>query len=373
MPDTASPPAEVGSFPRAWTAFRVRGIPVRIDVSWLIIAGLVVFVFFSRFADLLADHGTGVVVAAATVATGLFFASLLAHELGHALTSLNRDIPVLGITLFMLGGVTESTAEAKRARDEFVIVGIGPFISFVLGAVFGLAYTVISPSQPAAAVFGYLAWTNILLAIFNLIPGYPLDGGRLLRSILWGVIGQPHRATRWAARVGQAFAASLILFGVWAFVSTAGAGFRGIWEVLIGFFLYRGAADSHRRARVRERLASLSVRDVMGSVPPALPASLTLDEAIQRVQERPTLPWPVGDPLSGVLWLGDIDAVAAKEWPFVRVGDIASAAETMVISADAPMDEALDRIAHAPEHTLIAVEGQRPVGLVTLSLLTSQV
>jgi Zn-dependent protease len=372
MGDTKAKNPVGGSFPRAWTAFRVRGIPVRIDVSWLVIAGLVVFVFFTRFTQLLADHGTAVVVGAAAAATALFFASLLAHELGHALASLNRDIPVLGITLFMLGGVTESSAEAKSARDEFVIVGVGPFISLVLGALFGLAYTAVEPAQPAAAVLGYLAWTNVLLAVFNLIPGYPLDGGRLLRSILWGATGQPYRSTRWAARVGQVFAASLIALGVWAFLSAGGTAFRGVWEVLIGFFLYRGAADSHRRARVREQLAGLAVRDVMGSIPPSLPAWLTLDEAMLRVQERPSLPWPVGDPLSGLLQMDDIDHVPDTAWAATRVGDVARPPDGRTIGVDETMDVALDRLAAASGHTLVVVDGQRAVGLLTASLVTSR-
>lgn len=354
----------------AWTLFRVRGVPVRVDVSWLFIAGFVLWLFASEFAGLLGDLGAATVVGASVIAALLFFASLLAHELGHALTSLDRDIPVLGITLFLMGGVTESTQEAKTARDEFIIVGVGPFISLVLAAAFGLVYAAVSDLRPPAAVAGYLAWTNLALAVFNVIPGYPLDGGRLLRSVLWAVTKRPHSATRWAARIGQAFAVAVIAFGVWLFARPPRGGFDGLWEVLIGFFLYRGATESHRRAQLHEQLAGRRVREAMGSVPDALDPGEALADVVDRVQTRPSLPWPVGIPVSGVLTLEDIDAVASDDWATARVADVARDAERLLIGVDTGMDVALDRMANAPGGMLVVVEAGRPVGLLTPSLVS---
>jgi Zn-dependent protease/CBS domain-containing protein len=374
MTETASPPARrepAGAFPRARTVVTVRGVPVRVDVSWLFIAGLVLVQFATRFELLLGDLGPVVVFASAAAAALLFFVSLLAHELGHAFTSLDRDIPVLGITLFLMGGVTESTKEAVRARDEFVIVGIGPFISLVLAALFGLLYTAVVGVRPVAVVFGYLAWTNLLLAIFNLVPGYPLDGGRLLRSILWGATGRPHAATRWAARVGQAVAIALALLGIRQL--TASGGFGGIWQILIALFLFRGAADSHRRARLRERLGARTAGEVMGSAPPTLPADLPLEQAVARIEERPSLLWPVGDPLVGVVTLADLDAVPRDDWPFVPLGRVARALDGATVDADAPMDTVLDRLVHGPGGMLLVVRDGRPVGLLTPSLVTDLV
>jgi Zn-dependent protease len=194
--------AQRGSFQRARTLFSLRGVPVRIDASWLLIAGLVAFLFYSRMSASLPELGTVALVLAALAGSLLFFASLLAHELGHAFTSLDRGIPVFGITLFLMGGVTESTREAARARDEFVIVGIGPFISLVLAGLFGLLHLPLEGIQPVATVVGYLAWTNLLLAVFNLVPGYPLDGGRLLRSVLWAA--RASRTRRPAGRPASA-------------------------------------------------------------------------------------------------------------------------------------------------------------------------
>ena len=365
-PDEDSP----GLFTNARTLFRVRGVPVRVDVSWLLIAGLVVYVFASQFTQLLGERGTVTVVVVATVAALLFFASLLAHELGHALTSLDRGIPVMGVTLFLMGGVTESTAEAKTARDEFVVVGIGPYISLVLAAAFGLLHVPLQGQPVAAAVTGYLAWTNLALAVFNVLPGYPLDGGRLLRSLLWMLTGSPHLATRMAARVGQLFALLLIGYGVLTFVRVGG--FSGAWEVLIGIFLLRGAAESHRRAKLRQRLAGRRVADLMIPLPPALPADRALSDAVVPLQEHPSLLFPVVDGeqrLVGAVRLVDLDAVPRQDWWARTLRDVMLPAgdggPTVAVEARLDADSALDEMASAPGQQLVVTDGGHPVGLLT--------
>lgn len=367
------PPRARGFMGGARTLFHVRGIPVRMDASLLLMAGLVMFVVYGQLirptGGPLLGESTAVVVAAAGAYAVLFFASILAHEFGHAFTSLDRGIPVLGITLFALGGVTESAREADRARDEFVIVGIGPFISLVLSAAFGLLYVVVEPFQAPAAVFGYLGWTNLLLAVFNLVPGYPLDGGRLLRSILWAITKRPHRATRWAARVGQVFALSLIVIGIAGFLDVRVLPIGGLWEVLIGFFLLRGATDAHRRARLRERLSQRTVRQLMGRVPPTLPANLPVGGAVEHVSSRPSLLWPVGSPLIGGITLAQLDRVPSEAWATTTVGQVAFGLDRITIDADAPVDEALNRIAEAPGNMLLVMSGSAPVGLLTPSLV----
>jgi Zn-dependent protease/CBS domain-containing protein len=365
-------PERQGSFRRARTLFHLRGVPIRVDASWLLIAGLVTFLFYGRMQASVPELGTAVIAGAATVAALLFFVSLLAHELGHAFTSLDRDIPVLGITLFLMGGVTESTREARTAKDEFVIVGVGPFISLVLAACFGLANIPVSDVQPLGVITGYLAWTNLLLAIFNLVPGYPLDGGRLLRSILWAATRNPHRSTRWAARVGQAFALALMAFGGWI-LWRQGGGFGGLWEILIGVFLFKGAADSHRRARFQERLSGRTARTVMGSVPPTLDPSATLAEVIGDVQLRPSLLWPVGRPIAAVVTLADFDRVPGERWGTTRLAEVAGDAAGVLVGPDEPIDRVLDRIVEAPHQMLVVVDGGEPVGLITPSLLMEPV
>ena len=371
-----------GTFRNAKTLFRIRGVPIRVDVSWLLIAGLVIYVFATQFSVLLGDRGTATVVLSATVAAVLFFSCLLAHELGHALTSLDRGIPVLGVTLFLMGGVTESTAEAKTAKDEFVIVGIGPYISLVLAALFGLLFVLVQRFAVPAAISGYLAWTNLALAVFNVLPGYPLDGGRLLRSLLWMATGSPHRATRWAARVGQLFAFALIALGLLGFVR--GGGFSGIWEVLIGGFLLRGATDAHRRARLRERLSGRKLREVMTALPQPLAAEQALSDAVVVLQARPSVLFPVvdavpagGSGLLGVVQLADLDQVPRQDWWARTVGDVMTPADgtagAVALDADEDLDAALDALASAPRQQLVITEGNRPVGLLSSASVTDAV
>lgn len=369
-PPARRAPADA-AFPGARTVVHLRGIPVRVDLSWILIAGLVLVNFATRFSSLLGDLGWPVVAGAATAAALLFFASLLAHEMGHAFTSLDRGIPVLSITLFLLGGVTQSTREARRARDEIVIVGIGPFISLVLAALFGLLYTPLAGIRPVAAVLGYLAWTNLLLAVFNVLPGYPLDGGRLLRAVLWALSGRPEAATRWAARVGQVFAGGLILVGIAGLAGRGPGG--GLWEILIGFFLLRGATDAHRRASLREQLEDRTARDIVGSAPPSIDPALPLDRALALVQERPSLLWPVGDPVRGGLTLARIDGVAADAWETTSALAAAYPLDEIALPADAPLRDALERLAAAPERMLLVVDDGRVVGLLTPSLVAGAV
>jgi Zn-dependent protease len=350
------------------------GVPVRLHPSALVMLALVASVFLGRYGPSLSSFGVVATVGAVLSTSLLALASVVIHELGHALTSVDRNIPVVGITLFALGGVTESTREPQKAAHEFVVVGIGPFLSLVLAAVFGLLYTVAAGYRPLAIVAGYLAWANFMLALFNIVPGYPLDGGRLLRSILWAVTGRRHRATRWAARVGQVFASSLIALGAWFFLRTGGDGFAGLWEVLVGFFLLRGATDAYRRASLQERLGNRPVRQVMGTAPPALPAEVTLADAVSQVQERPSLLWPVGTPVQGGLTLAQIDTVPNGDWNRTRAADIAFPADDVIVGADSPLDEALDRLAESPGNMLLVTDdGGAVVGLLTPSLVSGMV
>jgi len=368
-PPPPPPPRGSGA---AWTIFRFRGVPVRLDASLLLIVAFIVFSVYGRF-DALGPAGA---VLSASVYAVMLFASILLHELGHAFASLERGIPVRAITLFALGGVTESTREARSARDEFVIVGIGPFVSLVLAAAFGLLGTVLDDGTVAGALVRTVAMTNLLLALFNLVPGYPLDGGRLLRSILWQVTGRPHQATRWAARVGQVFAVVLIADGVLPLLTDGRIDILpviggSIFTAFIGLFLYRGAADAYKAAQFRERLSTRTARTMMGTLPPPLPPEATVAQARALVATRPSLLWPVGDPLVGGVTLGDLERVPEVEAGVLPVLRVATAPERVSVAADAALDDIVERLAAAPDAMLLVVErGGHPVGLLTPSLVT---
>ncbi|MGM0819373.1 MAG: site-2 protease family protein [Actinomycetota bacterium] len=372
-----------GAFPRAVTVLRVRGVPIRLHVSWVLIAALVLWVFWVRFAVLLAPYGTATVALSSALLAVVFFASIIAHELGHAVASLDRGIGVASVTLFLLGGVTESDRAAERARDEALIVAAGPLVSVALAAVFGLAHALAPGATPYGAVTGYAAWLNLLLAVFNVIPAYPLDGGRLLRAVLWGLSGNAHASTRWAARVGQAFAGVLVLGGLngllggplpttdgplrWLVVLLAA---NGLWGLLIGVFLLRSATDAHRRATARAALAAHDLAEVMGTPPPTLPADLPLRLAAERLAERPSLLWPVGGPgLAGGVRLLDVEGPLAAGGGQRPVSLVAHPPEDIAVDVGAPLDRALDRMLDAPGQMLIVTRGGAPVGLLTTSLV----
>ncbi len=352
-----------------WKLFRVRGVPVILDPSWVLMAGFVAFLFYGQLSFALRERGGLVVVGLAAACALLFFASILAHELGHAFASLNRGIPVRSITLFALGGVTESAHEASRPRDEFFIVGIGPFVSLLTAGMFGVIQALMRPVLPEAALVAYLLmWTNLVLAVFNIIPGYPLDGGRLLRSLFWGVTGRPHQATRWAARVGQVVAALFIVLVLYQY--TMGGALGSLFNVLIGFFLFRGASDAYRRAQLREQMRAIGIADLMGTAPPTLAETMPLREALQLVQQRPSLLWPVGDPLRGTLLLAQIDAVPEDRWDSTTVAQVALDPRTSSVEVGATLDDVVDLMGASPDNMLVVTDNGRPVGLLTPSLLS---
>lgn len=362
-----------------WTLLHVRTVPVMVGPSLLVLIGLFTFWLGRDFLTRPALEAPVTAWGAALVTSVLFVACVLAHEIGHAVTSLDRGVPVRSITLFLLGGVTESVGEPETARDEFVIVGVGPLTSLLLAALCGLAVVVLPNFSPAELVAGHLAWLNGAMAVFNLVPGYPLDGGRLLRSVLWMATGSRHRATRLAARVGQAFALLLLLGAVMSVTGVPDVGPRpvriglqllgamGLWGGLIGIFLLRASMEAYGFAHARERLGRTVVRERMGSVPPTVPAELVLSDAVVRLRERPSVLWPVGRTLVGGVALRDLDAVPRDAWSRTTVGDIARS--DVCIADDIPMDQALDRLQRAPDRMLIVVRDDEPVGLLTSNLV----
>lgn len=362
-----------------WTLFRVHGVPVLFGPSLLLLVGLFTLLLGRQFMarpEFATSPGVAWLMAAIT--TALFIVTVLAHEVGHAVTSVDRGVEVRGITLFLLGGVTESVGEPRTARDEVVIVGIGPLVSLTLAATFGLLAWVLPDFSPLELVAGYLGWLNAAMAVFNLVPAYPLDGGRLLRAVLWMATGSRNRATRVAARIGQGFALLLLTGAVLSVTGVPDIGLPvltrllalastlGLWGGLIGLFLLRSSLDAYAVARHRERLSRHRVRDLMGAVPPTVPSGTPLADLGVRLQQRPLVLWPVGHPLLGGVTLDDLDGVPPERWNRTPVDVVVES--DVLIADDTPMDEAVDRMANAPRQMLIAVRNGEPVGLLTLSL-----
>ncbi|HET9533503.1 MAG TPA: site-2 protease family protein, partial [Blastocatellia bacterium] len=248
---------------------RIFGVQVGLHFSWFIIALLVTFSLAGQFY--LSNPGWGVgLVWASAIATGLlFFAALLAHELSHAVVARMRGLPVRGITLFALGGVAQTEKDAADAKTEFLVGIIGPITSTLIGLLcLGVAWAAGWPPlttahTPVLAILVWLGYINLLLALFNMIPGFPLDGGRVLRAIVWWRTGDVNRSTRIAAGVGQFVALGVILFGLVR--SFGGAGLGGLWFVLIGWFLLDAARSSYAQVEISEMLDDVRVGDVMAS------------------------------------------------------------------------------------------------------------
>lgn len=373
-------PGTGGVFGSRWTVATIRGVPLFVGPSLLLLIGL--FTYWLARAYLVHPAFAAATVGAwiaAAVTTVVFIACIFAHEVGHAVTSLDRGVTVRGITLFLLGGVTESIGEPRRAADEVVIVGIGPLISLLIAATFGLAVRVLPDFTVFELVAGYLAWLNAAMAIFNLVPGYPLDGGRLLRALLWMITGSRHRATRLAARVGQVFAATLLLGAVLSFtgvpvfepravwIAVRILASMGLWGGLIGIFLLRSSSDAYQSARRREQLGRRRVRDLMGTVPPTVPADVQLSDLAVRLQRRPSVLWPVGRPLVGGITLDDLDGVPRDQWSVTTARAVAE--PDVFVADDTPMDEAVDLLVRTRDRMLIAVRDGEPVGLLTPSLV----
>src|ERR1041385_6098747 len=228
--------------------FRIFGIQIGLNYSWLLIAVLVVLSLAGQFAATNRQWGSNVIWGVAILTALLFFAAIVVHELSHAAVAKARGLPVRSITLIALGGVAQIEKEASDAKTEFWMGIAGPITSAVIGIIclgiaVGIGWTPSGSHQsPLGAMLGWLGVINILLAVFNMIPGFPLDGGRVLRAVVWWITGDANRSTRIASRVGRLVALGFIMLGILRFFN--GAGFAGLWLTFIDWFLLDAARST---------------------------------------------------------------------------------------------------------------------------------
>ncbi len=304
---------------------RFFGIPVRIHVSWLIIFVLLTWSLSGiYFPGAYKGWSSELYWVVGVVTSLLFFSSVLAHELAHSVLARRRGLRVHDIVLFIFGGVSQIAEESKSAGTEFLVAVVGPLTSVVLGVLFsvlGIAMAQVSP--PVAAVGIYLGYINLLLAVFNMLPGYPLDGGRVLRAILWRVTGDVYLSTRWAARVGQGLAYLFILLGITRVFFGDVVG--GLWIAFIGWFLENAALSSYRQVQLRHTLAQFHVEDVMMRDYPTVasdaPLAPVVDEYFLRVGLR-CVPVTSADRLAGLLTVRDVHRLSRDAWQTTQVGQV---------------------------------------------------
>jgi Zn-dependent protease len=249
--------------------FRVRGIPVRIDFGWFLIVGFIAWTLASGyFPHVLPSLSPAAYWLQGLVAALLLFASVLLHELAHALVAVRHGIPVGSITLHIFGGVSQLDSEPETPRAEFLIAIVGPLTSFGIGGLcHGLGGVLAGPPW-ADVLAGYVAAVNLMVGVFNLVPAFPLDGGRVLRAALWAWTGRFESATRAATRVGSALALLMIAVGIVR--ALGGATVAGLWFALIGLFLYQASRSAHALLRIRTRLGQLRTEQLMNTAPAVL-------------------------------------------------------------------------------------------------------
>ncbi len=309
----------------SFTLGRVAGISINIHISWLIIFVLVTWsLAVSYFPQQYPDWSAPLYWSLGVSASLLFFASVLLHELAHSLVARSRGIPVRAITLFIFGGVSEIAQEPTTPGTELLMALVGPVTSFLLAGFFGFLWLLArSIDSPLSALNLYLASINGILGGFNLIPGFPLDGGRVLRAILWGITGSLERATRYASLVGQGIAYLFILLGIWQVVT--GNWINGLWIAFIGWFLDNAAQTSYRQVAMKRMLSGHTVGEAMNRDCYAIAPTVTLERFIHEHilgTGRRCFPVVEGGEVIGLLTLHNVKEVPRERWAAVMAREV---------------------------------------------------
>ena len=292
---------------------KIFGIDIVVNLSWIFIFAFVAWALVDQGPFRLVDVSPFQRVTLGIITALLFFASVLAHELAHSLVARKRGIPIARITLFIFGGVSSLEGEPNTAPVEAWIAFVGPLTSVVLGLIFSAISLLVGIRTPVGIATEYLGMANLILGIFNLLPAYPLDGGRVLHALVWRWTKDRLRATRIAAGVGRVMAILFIAFGAFSTLySGVGIG-NGLWLIFIGWFLLQAGGAERMQAELLQSLSGLSARDIAVASPPPLPADATADVALQTMMKSGSraLPVMLGDQLLGILTMGD----------FTKLGD----------------------------------------------------
>ena len=373
---------------RGFSIGRLFGININIDWSWLFIFLLITWQLSTVFGNFHPEWDTVLRWGTALIASLLFFASVLAHELAHSLMARAQGIPVRNITLFLFGGVSNIQREPPSPRAEFLITIVGPVTSIVLGFLFillaGLTtgsvdVTLAEPMQifadlnPLSTLLFWLGPINIVLGLFNLIPGFPLDGGRILRSILWALTDNLRRATRWASWVGQAIAWLMIVAGVAMIFGVTipffGTGFlNGLWLAFIGWFLNSASVQSYQQVVLQDVLEDVPVTRIMRPNPPTVPPDSSISSLVHdyvMATDDHAFPVQENGRLLGLVTLEDVRGVSRNQWDVVRVREIMTPAEQLTtITTDDCADEALNKLRERDVRQLPVLHNGELAGLL---------
>lgn len=352
---------------------RIFGIEIGLHLSWFIIALLITLSLADRFHAFNANWGEDVIWSTAIGTSVLFFAAIVAHELSHAMVAKARRLPVRSITLFALGGVAQIEKEAGEASTEFFMGLAGPIMSVLIGIVclalaWALGWTPLGiPRTPLLAMLMWLGYINISLAIFNLIPGFPLDGGRVLRGIVWWITGDGVRATRIAARIGQVVAFAFIITGIARFFM--GAGFGGLWISFIGWFLLDAANASRRQVEVSSHLRGIRAGDLIERECEVVSAHENLqhfvDEHLLRTGNQCFLVRD-GHGIEGIITPYEVAATDGARWPYMTIDQAMRPLDQLPsIDPDTPITEAIETMDRENANELPVAHNGRIEGFIT--------
>jgi len=357
-------------FGRRFKIFRLAGFDVHVDVSWFLIAFIIVWSLATMFRTAypsLADR-PGVCWAMGLIGMLLFFFSIVLHELAHSVVARQFGVHMKGITLFIFGGVAEMADEPPSPKAEFWVAIAGPIMSVALACLF-LAGSRIPQPLPSAALLMYLGVINLVLVVFNLIPAFPLDGGRVLRSILWAARGNLRWATKVTSRIGAFFGMALIVWGLLR-IAFSGNILGGIWMILIGMFLRQAAQMSYQQLLLRRALEGEPVSRFMRTDPVVVPPQTTVADLVDRyvyVHHHKLYPVASNGDLLGCITTRRIKELPREEWPRHTVAELADQCTIdNTISPETDATEALAKMSRTGASRLLVVDHGKLVGVLTL-------
>jgi Zn-dependent protease/predicted transcriptional regulator len=349
---------------------RVHGIPISVDASWLIIFFLIWMFFWTD----LASPGSGLDAAqtgvwvGAFVGTLLFFGSVVMHELSHSLVAVGRGIPVKRIRLFVFGGVSEIEEEATTPGTEFAITIAGPLASVLLGAMFyGISF-LFAEGTLVDHLSKQLAWINVILGVFNLAPGFPLDGGRVLRSIVWRITGDIDKATRVAVMGGRVVSIAMVVVGVISLLTRGNLG--GLWWIVLGWFLFQAAGSAQLQMEAKRTLKGVTAGQLMTPTPVVVDGDTNLQDLFDHYfmqHNYSSFPVVLAGRVRGIVSMRQLRDVDRSRWPTVRTSEVMRVLEPEdTVPADVDVESLIPRLSGEGRRVVVVSEG-RLVGIISAS------
>lgn len=349
---------------------KLLGIPLKLDFSWfLIFVFVVVLLSYSYYPEITAGSwSTGAYWGVGVLTSLLFFVSVVLHELAHSALAIRGGIPVRSITLFFFGGVAQITREAAKPTTELKMAIAGPLASIALaGLYYGLFWATAGLSEYVAVMAWWLAWINGVLAVFNLVPGFPLDGGRVFRSLVWLVSGDFMRATWIATLLGRGIAGALVVGGV-ILLFLPEWRLNGIWFLVLGFLLYSAASSSYRQATLLDALKGFTAQDVMTRESPMVPRNFSIREVVQRyVMATPSQSFLVvdGESIGGLLTLQQIRGIPREDWDIMTAGQAMTPVEKLrTVHPGDPALRVLQRMEQDSVNEVAVAREGRVIGVI---------